>query len=99
MAAVQFIHHGGYGRTPGRGCEPHETIEGVTAEAGRVPGNAPHVRYPQEPRILYGISPTKVGQMALQLSHMARDRQGRRSDATAWCLRQGSSPIRYQSQI
>jgi len=78
MAAVQFIHHGGYGRTPGRGRESHETIEGVTAEAGRVPGNAPHVRYPQEPRLLYGISPMEVGQRALRLSHMAKDRQGRR---------------------
>jgi hypothetical protein len=77
MAAIQFIHHGGYGRTPGRGREPHQTIEGVTAEAGRVPGNAPHVRYPTEPRILYGISPTEVGQMALRLSYMAKDRQGR----------------------
>jgi hypothetical protein len=78
MAAIQFIHHGGYGRTPGRGRKSHETIEGVTAEAGRVPGNAPHVRYPQQPRILYGIRPTEVGQMALRLSYMARDRQGRR---------------------
>jgi hypothetical protein len=78
MAAVQFIHHGGYGRTPGRGRESHETIAGVTAEAGRVPGNVPHVRYPQEPRLLYGISPMEVGQKALRLSHMAKDRRGRR---------------------
>jgi hypothetical protein len=78
MAAIQFIHHGGYGRTPGRGREPHETIEGVTAEAGRIPGNAPHVRYPQAPRILHGIRPTEVGQMAVRLSYMAKDRQGNR---------------------
>jgi hypothetical protein len=78
MAAIQFIHHGGYGKTPGRGRKSHETIAGVTAEAGRVPGNAPHVRYPQVPRILYGVSPTEVGEMAIRLSSMAKDRQGHR---------------------
>src|SRR3954449_10966427 len=59
MTAMQFIHHGGYGKTPGRGRKSYETIAGVTAEAGRVPGNAPHVRYPQAPRVLYGVSPTE----------------------------------------
>jgi hypothetical protein len=78
MTAMQFIHLNGYGRTPGRGCDPHETIKGMTSEAARAPGNAPHVRYPQEPRIVYGVSPTEVGQEALRLLHLARDRVGRR---------------------
>jgi hypothetical protein len=78
MAALQFIHISGYGRTPGRGRGPHETIEGMTAEAARVPGHAPHVRYPLEPRIVYGVSPTEAGQQALRLSNLATDRRRRR---------------------
>jgi hypothetical protein len=78
MAALQFIHINGYGWTPGRGRDPHETISGMTAEAARSQGNAPHVRYPQEPRIVYGVSPTEAGRQALRLSHLARDRRGRR---------------------
>lgn len=85
MTAIQFIRLTGFGRTPGRGCEPHETIEGITGEAVRAKGCAPHIRYPSEPRLVYGISPTEVGREAIRLSLQARDSIGRRlkSDAVA----------------
>jgi hypothetical protein len=78
MTAVQFIHMNGYGRTPGRGRKSYETIEGVTAEAARIKGNAPHVPYPNEPTIVYGVSPIEVGQEATRLAFQAKDCLGRR---------------------
>jgi hypothetical protein len=78
MPPMQFIRITGRGRTPQRGCKRWETIEGVTAEAARVPGNVPHIRYPDEPRIVYGCNPTEVGQQAIDLSYRARNRIGHR---------------------
>jgi hypothetical protein len=77
-ASLQFIHLNGYGRTPGRGCKSHETILGVTAEAARIEGHAPHIQCPNEPRMVYGISPIDVGQEAIRLSFLAKDCIGRR---------------------
>jgi hypothetical protein len=78
MTALQFIHLNGYGRTPGRGRESHETIEGVTAEAARIKGNAPHIPCPNEPTIIYGVGPIQVGQEAIRLSFQAKNCLGHR---------------------
>lgn len=78
MTALQFIHMNGYGRTPGRGRKSHETIVGVTAEAARITGNAPHIQCCHEPTIIYGISPIDVGQEAIQLSFQAKNSVGHR---------------------
>jgi hypothetical protein len=78
MTALQFIHLNGYGRTPGRGRESHETIEGVTAEAARMKGNAPHIPCPNEPTIIYGVGRIQVGQEAIRLSFQAKNCLGHR---------------------
>ncbi len=75
---IQSMHLNGYGRTPGRRQEPYATIEGIVAEATRVPANSPRVSHPVKPKLIYGADPRDVGVEAVSLSLLANDRIGRR---------------------
>lgn len=75
---IQSLHLNGYGRTAGRGQAAYATIEGIVAEATRVPANSPHVAHPIEPNLVYGVDPIEVGEQAVALSLQAKDRTGRK---------------------
>ena len=70
----------------------------MIGEAGRARGNAPHVKNPREPRLVYGIELSEVGQRATHLSYEARDRAGRRlrSDGVALVAGVVSYPIQIR---
>jgi hypothetical protein len=74
----QFLHLGAYGRAPRKREPAWSCISGITAEGARVPGARGHIRYPAEPRLLFGISPIDAGREAAARADCAVDAAGRR---------------------
>jgi len=74
----QFLHLGAFGRAPRKGEPAWSCIAGITAEGARVPGARGHIRYPAEPKLLFGISPIAAGEEAAARADRAVDAAGRR---------------------
>src|SRR5665647_408046 len=77
MSHFQFIHLGGYGRSPRKGQPIWSCVAGITAEGARVPSASRHIRYRGEPKILHGASPLEAGRLATERADRAYD-HGRR---------------------
>ena len=73
MKDYQFLHLGSYGRFPRSGEPSWSCVGGVTAEGARSPGASNHVRYPAEPKIIFGVSPIEAGRLATERADRARD--------------------------
>jgi hypothetical protein len=73
----QFIRIKGCGVTPKPNGKHWNCIEGVTAEAGRVPGTCNHVAKAERATLIYGVSPLAVAREATEIAARARDKRGR----------------------
>lgn len=78
MSVSQFFHIEGLRRVA-RSNEPvWRNVNGITAEGMRRPWASNHVPTPAIPKILYGDSPIKVGEMATAQADTATDPIGRK---------------------
>lgn len=88
MAGYQFIHVDAYSRQAGKGKAGGLSVRDVLAEAGREPGNCPHVDEPQPPKILLG-SLDQVEQEVNAWAEQAKDEKGRKLRSDGLCLLAG----------
>lgn len=72
------------------------SFKGVLMEGGRETGNAPHVLYPIEPTLLYGIPPQDLADQLAREFGKARDKRGQRLHPDTLVLLAGfaSYPVR-----
>lgn len=82
----QFIHIESYARVAGKGKEGGNDLSSVAGEADRLSGNCDHVTNPQPPKILYGVSATKVAKMAAEWAENSKDSTGKRLRKDGLCL-------------
>ena len=101
MASYQFLHLGSYGRSPGSGQPRWSCVGGITAEGARTPCASNHIRYPAQPKIIYGVSPIEAGRLATKRADQARDegKKLRRLRPNGICILAGvvSYPWDHQS--
>lgn len=89
--AYQFIHVEAYSREVSKQKSKGKgglSVRQVIAEAGREPGNCPHVQEPQAPEILFG-SLDQAEAEATSWAEQATDQQGRKLRKDGHCLLAG----------
>lgn len=89
--AYQFIHVEAYSREVSKQKSKGKgglSVRQVIAEAGREPGNCPHVQEPQAPEILFG-SLEQAEAEATSWAEQATDQQGRKLRKDGHCLLAG----------
>lgn len=76
----QFLHFETYARKASKSKKAFET---VVKEFMREPGNCPHVKNPQSPRILYGVDAYEANKIICDIAGSSKDKRGRkiRTDA------------------
>lgn len=82
----QFIHIESYARQAGKGKDGENNISKVAGEADRLEGNTKHLPTPQPPMILYGVSASKVAEMAEDWADEAKDSRGHKLRKDGLCL-------------
>lgn len=85
----QFIHIEGYARQAGKSKAGGNDIRSVSAEADRIENNCPHVEKPAAPKILYGVSASKVAKMAEEWAENSVDSRGHKLRKDGLCLLSG----------
>lgn len=99
MAGYQFIHVETYAREASKQKAGSLSVRDVIAEAGREPGNCPHVEEPQAPEILHG-SLEDAERSANEWAEQATDDKGRKLRKDGHCLLAGviSLPKEMESE-
>ena len=82
----QFIHIESYARQAGKGKDGENNLSKVAGEADRLEGNTKHLPTPQPPTILYGVSASKVAEMAEDWADKAKDSRGHKLRKDGLCL-------------
>lgn len=91
----QFIRIETFGRKPRKKAARWRSVEGVLAEAARMPEASPHVERPLAPSIAFGCDPMKLVGPALELARTAYDpcRRKRRKDGAVLLAGVASYPV------
>ena len=87
--SYQFIHVSAYGRNAGAGKAGGHSVASIAAEAERQRGACPHIKKPEPPEILYGMSPTQAAEAAAKWAEEAKDSIGRKLRKDGLCLLAG----------
>ena len=85
----QFIHVESYARTAGKNKAGKNDLASVAGEADRLDGCAPHVDFPQPPKILYGVSAHEVKKLAEDWAENATDSRNHKLRKDGLCLLAG----------
>lgn len=85
----QFIHVEAYSREASKQKEGGRNVREIIAEAGREPGNCPHVEHPKPPEILFG-SLHQAENAANTWAEQATDLKGRKLRKDGHCLLAGA---------
>lgn len=97
----QFIRVETFGRQARKRAEKWRTIEGILAEAARLPDATPHVERPLAPSIAFGCDPMKLVGPALELASKACDPRRRklRKDGAVLLAGVASYPMRVAQLV
>ena len=83
---TQYFHADSFSLEAGKGKAGGNTVDKITGEADRVEGNCPHVENPIKPKILYGCSFSKAGEMAREWAESAVDGRGHKYRKDGLCF-------------
>jgi hypothetical protein len=90
MAGYQFAHIDGYARQGGKSKTGQVmSAQQIADEAERKPGAHPHVKEPQPPIQLFGVTPSEAVQQATEWAEQAVDPRGRKLRIDGLCLGAG----------
>lgn len=98
MTGFQFIHYETYAAIPSRNSKK-QGVNGVSAEAERIPYACKHINKPKRPNVVFGFSANKACDLALKQAEEKKDSIGRKLRLDAQILLSGicSYPIEPNS--
>lgn len=94
--SYQFLHLETYADKPQKSSN-RPSAEAVARECGRIDHSYPHIQYPQQPELLYGIEPLDALNKVRELIKNCKDPLGRKIRSDAQIISYGTASVKVES--